>query len=181
MAAHRPRIFTRRTPDGHGKTFTLDPAALEMSSDVFADAAALAGTLGLVAELRGDIEREVLEVDAEYRNWFGRASDRVIAATPKLAWDKVKMKVQGDPEFLRFKMKIARLEGDAVFVRAFFDAAMAKSQMIRVIAGDYRGRAAAEAVPRDDTATPRPIARPINDREKLRERARQVMAAGKKE
>lgn len=178
--AHRPRIFTRRTPDGLGKTFTLDPAALEMSSDVFADAAAVAGTLGLVAELRGDIEREILEVDAEYRSWFGRAADRIVSESPRLAWDKVKMKVQGDPEFLRLKQRLARLEGDAVFVRAFFEAAMAKSQMIRVIARVDRGRAAGESVPRDDTSTPRPIARPINDREKLRERARQALA-GKKE
>ena len=176
MSRHGPRKFRRRTADGEGRTFVLDTEALEMSSDIYLDAAALAGTMGLVAELRGDIERELLEADAGYRSWRGRLVDKMVAENPKLAATKLEKVVNGDPDFLRHKRRIAKLEGDAVYTRAFFDACQVKAQMIRVLAGDFRGRASGEALDRNDSERPRPLARPPHsDREQLRERARQVL------
>ena len=150
-----------------------------MSSDPLVDAAALTGTLGLVAELRGDVERSALEATAEYRGWAAKQASKVLEETPKLAEHKIKAKVEGLPEFIEHKRRIARLEGDAVFLRAFFDAAMAKVQMIRVLVGEEVRRAGAESLPRNDRAAPRRIAAVTTTTNDLRARVRGVLAQEK--
>jgi len=122
-----------------GRTFTLDGGErvtllvgdLFPGEDLDEEAGWLSSTIGLVGELLGQTTHALEREDAAYRRWRAGASRDVLASEPKTPEWKIKHEVENDPKFEAFKNRVAALEGDSEFLRAYHDALRTKSSMIR--------------------------------------------------
>ena len=105
----------------------LNLGLLDKGTDLSEEAGTIASTMGLVANLLG-ITGETLDLaDSEYRSWRATFAKVIDDKLPE--W-KVRNRTESDPKFLEHKRKIARLEGDLAFLRAFLDALEAKTRTV---------------------------------------------------
>lgn len=160
------RIFERWMDD---KLFPVEidrDELLNAGADLAAEGGAVAAHIGLVAELIGDYARRYTQEDAAYRQWRAVVYLKFKLVDGKSPSDEiVKAQVEGEPEFLDRKAKLAELEGDLEYLRGLFEALRAKATMVNARVNLSRGKEHGEGPGLDlRAASPRPAVRTDADR-----------------
>lgn len=120
-----------RVVDGRTVQVRLDRNDLKLD-DLMTAVGKPASIIGLIAELLSDYTRRYREADAEYRAWQATEGERILAdpANEKMAEWKLKQAVTAMPKFLAHKRRLAVLEGDMEYLRAYQQAAETMSYMV---------------------------------------------------
>jgi len=126
------RAYMKKLMGGGEKVVQLDDN-FSLSGDYGADADAVASTIGLVAELMGEYIERFAEADARYRHWRGEKTQELAAKDAKLAQWKVDRFIEADPDFMRHKTILAKLEGEVESLKRYFESLRLKADLLRTI------------------------------------------------
>lgn len=129
-----------------GKTveIVLDSKHLRPSEDLDSDAAEVANLFGQLAQAMAESTAQLDRTDAEYRRFRATETQAILEADPKAAEWKCKASIEASDAFLAFKMRMAEINGDIEFLRAYQEGLRTKAAMIKVRASmDSTGRAMA--------------------------------------
>lgn len=92
------------------------------------EVSALIGHLGVVL---GAAKSEQKELDGEYRRWRAVTVREILDKEPKLAWDKVKSRVEETKKFLSFKKAAGQCDRNVEVMLWLVKGAMEKSANLR--------------------------------------------------
>jgi len=142
--------FKRRTITVAGTVVEVNTDE-QMISDIGADMTKVASQMAWWASVMGEAERELIEVDADYRAW---RSGKVAALPASLAEWRVKAAIDGDTEFKTHKRAIARCEGNITTARGMFDAFAKKANVLQSKGANVRSEV--DTIGLHTPAAPRP-------------------------
>lgn len=126
----RSRTFKKKL-GGREVEITLNFADLHPDLDIDAEARSIPQTLAHLAELTEATIVEFREEDAKYRRWRGQRTERELAENGKLPEWRIENVVNADSDFLRRKTRLAELEGELEFLRAYTEAVRTQAFMIK--------------------------------------------------
>lgn len=120
-------------------------------SNIGDDMTKVASQMAWWASVMGEAERELIEVDSDYRAW---RSSKVATLPASLAEWRVKAAIDGDPEFKKHKKNIARCEGNITTARGMFDSFAKKANVLQSKGANVRSEV--DGIGLHTPAEPRP-------------------------